>query len=613
MNLQPVVQSRSSANGFIPRRNDGEMGSRTDSKSHIFQMTKSSYGSLSNGGDTGGFGGPSRDRLIFVSTCLIGHSVEVHVKNGSVLSGIFHTINAEKDFGIVLKMARITKDGSVRGPKPVPETVKKPQTMIIPARELVQVIAKGISLTNDGFSSGSTHEKRQDFMTDSAISQSRRVDVERELERWTPDKDDPQCPELENIFDKHWNRSWNQFETNEALFGVKTTFNEELYTTKLERGPQMREREREALRIAREIEGEDTKDLHLAEERGIHFNEDFDFDEEARFSSVYRGIGGEMDRENEDIILDDVNSETFGGSFRYGTNQQFSEISQRKNNGAQATSSSSSRDEDGSSLDGLVKGVPRSDTTDHARQLTTDGGPKTRDIDGSVLDEKQLGYQGGRNFEDDHTEKSVNTLPSLDTGKCSIDKGALSASATAYSPSSVQETKDSKSSFSATNQLANPQLRPSSSTSSSSEKLVEISTSSGLNLPPSPSAGFSTSEKSMLNPHAKEFKLNPNAKSFVPSSSIRPNSPVTDSSFYYPQNPTLSQMHGLPLGVSMGSTFPGQQPVVYNPQGLQMQTPQGYISPTGPLYGQQMIMGQPRPVFYMPGYPQDMPYKGREF
>lgn len=60
-------------------------------------------------------------------------------------------------------------------------------------------------------------------------------------------------------------RGWDQFETNAALFGVTSTFDEELYTTKLDRGPMMREREREALRIAREIEGEDTKDLHLAE------------------------------------------------------------------------------------------------------------------------------------------------------------------------------------------------------------------------------------------------------------------------------------------------------------------------------------------------------------
>lgn len=62
-------------------------------------------------------------------------------------------------------------------------------------------------------------------------------------------------------------RGWDQFEANETLFGVKSTFNEDLYTTKLDRGPQMRELEREALRIAREIEGEDTQDLHLAEVR----------------------------------------------------------------------------------------------------------------------------------------------------------------------------------------------------------------------------------------------------------------------------------------------------------------------------------------------------------
>jgi len=60
-------------------------------------------------------------------------------------------------------------------------------------------------------------------------------------------------------------RGWDQFATNKALFGVKSTFNEELYTTKLEKGPRTRELELQALRIAREIEGEVTQDLHLAE------------------------------------------------------------------------------------------------------------------------------------------------------------------------------------------------------------------------------------------------------------------------------------------------------------------------------------------------------------
>lgn len=67
------------------------------------------------------------------------------------------------------------------------------------------------------------------------------------------------------IFFLYFLRGWDQFQTNETLFGVKSTFNEELYTTKLERGPRTRELERQALKIAREIEGEETKDLHLAE------------------------------------------------------------------------------------------------------------------------------------------------------------------------------------------------------------------------------------------------------------------------------------------------------------------------------------------------------------
>lgn len=49
-------------------------------------------------------------------------------------------------------------------------------------------------------------EKQQEMVVDSVISQSRHAEVERELERWVPDKDVPQCPELENIFDGHWNR-----------------------------------------------------------------------------------------------------------------------------------------------------------------------------------------------------------------------------------------------------------------------------------------------------------------------------------------------------------------------------------------------------------------------
>lgn len=65
---------------------------------------------------------------------------------------------------------------------------------------------QGVSVTRDGIANELQREKQQDIMTDSSISQSRYVEVERELGRWVPDEDDPDCPELDNIFDGPWNR-----------------------------------------------------------------------------------------------------------------------------------------------------------------------------------------------------------------------------------------------------------------------------------------------------------------------------------------------------------------------------------------------------------------------
>ena len=63
-----------------------------------------------------------------------------------------------------------------------------------------------MAVTMGGFASELQHEKHQEILIDSVISQSRYVEMERELEPWVPDKDDLQCPDLEDIFDGPWNR-----------------------------------------------------------------------------------------------------------------------------------------------------------------------------------------------------------------------------------------------------------------------------------------------------------------------------------------------------------------------------------------------------------------------
>ncbi|XP_062087772.1 polyadenylate-binding protein-interacting protein 3 isoform X2 [Humulus lupulus] len=635
MNMQPAVHSRSSANGFGRRRGERDVGTRLENKS---QSGKSNSNNrlTSTGSKTGGHGSPSHDRLVYITTCFVGQHVDVHVKNGSIYSGIFHAAN-EKDFGIILKMARLTKDGSSRGQKSPAESVSKPpaKTLIIPSKELVQVIAKDVSVTSEGFLDEAQCEKQQELMIDSVISQSRHVELERELEPWVPDKDDPQCPELENIFDGHWNRGWDQFTANEALFGVKSTFDEELYTTKLERGPKTRELEKEAQRIAREIEGEDTRDLHLAEERGFQLSGNLDIDEETRFSSVYRGKIADDSGYDEDVLVDSHNNDTFGDSSTSGIYSSADWNKGKSNDVARASSSSCAMDQAQSLHSSVGVDLSRSGSYDHAGQLASEPpfkGSSATTSESRILD-NQLCEHGGSVKE--YSEKQAfieetqlskpdgDSLFSQNGKKDCSDKGGLSPNATSYAPSSVP-LKGNEKTFSPSEsvetvatgkahgqaQAVNSHGRPGSSASSSSECAVAASATSGPGLSPSSSMGSLSSERSTLNPHAKEFKLNPNAKIFVPSAPIRPQSPVADGSYYFPPNMSgVPQMSGMPVSIGIGPAFPHQQPIMY-PQAGQ---PQTYFHPNAPQYGQQMLLGHPRQVLYMPNYQPEMPYKGREY
>lgn len=63
--------------------------------------------------------------------------------------------------------------------------------------------------------------------------------------------------------------AWDQFAVNERLFGTKTNFDEEMYTTKLDRsGADFRDKEKRAQAIADEILGTAATNSHQAEERG---------------------------------------------------------------------------------------------------------------------------------------------------------------------------------------------------------------------------------------------------------------------------------------------------------------------------------------------------------
>ncbi|KAK4439804.1 Polyadenylate-binding protein-interacting protein 4 [Sesamum alatum] len=87
------------------------------------------------------------DALLFTTMCIIGMPVDVHAKDGSVYSGIFHTASVDKDYAIVLKKAKMIKKGNLEA-NVVNGTLI--ETLIIRSDDLVQVVAKGVLLPSNG-------------------------------------------------------------------------------------------------------------------------------------------------------------------------------------------------------------------------------------------------------------------------------------------------------------------------------------------------------------------------------------------------------------------------------------------------------------------------------
>lgn len=220
-----------------------------------------------------------RHRALFAFRFLVGKAVDVQLTDGSTFVGILDCIDPDS-FSIVLKNTQCKGESA----KPL----EAGSTVIFTRAQIAHLCTTGVINYNESsfggaFASGG-------FRTDTEIS-GRGADhlFGRELQTassWldpaldTGDLEDPR------------NRSngkggWNQFEVNEKLFGVVSSFDENLYTTKLDKTKISTEQSKQAERLAREIERQTTSNFHLQEERGQALPQE-EHDEEARYSSVHR-------------------------------------------------------------------------------------------------------------------------------------------------------------------------------------------------------------------------------------------------------------------------------------------------------------------------------------
>ncbi|KAJ1678849.1 poly(A)-binding protein binding protein, partial [Spiromyces aspiralis] len=210
-----------------------------------------------------------------------GVQVELVTKDGSKYIGVLQGANLRGPLGIVLKHVRPQPRQDQAPTNTIPPPIN---TLIIAAGDLVSISA----VVDFTAATKKTEARRLGFQTDTDISGGG-ILRERELRPWVPDADDADIETLESHSLSGEGR-WNQFKVNEELFGVKSDFDEELYTTKLNRDrPDFRERELEAIRIANEIQASPAPNIHIAEERReISGPADDGMDEEARYGAVLR-------------------------------------------------------------------------------------------------------------------------------------------------------------------------------------------------------------------------------------------------------------------------------------------------------------------------------------
>uniref|UniRef100_M4B549 LsmAD domain-containing protein n=2 Tax=Hyaloperonospora arabidopsidis (strain Emoy2) TaxID=559515 RepID=M4B549_HYAAE len=237
-----------------------------------------------------------RHRALFAFRFLVGKAVELRlVAPDERYAGILDCVDPD-DFSVVLKNARrlASPDSAVTQP------FADGSTVIFRRHQLAHVVADGAVDEADSSQFVASSGSCGSFCTDTEISGTTREHlIGRQLETasaWldpaldTDALEDGAMPGLDSR--RNQIRAWNQFEANEKLFGVVSSYDESIYTTKLDKSKISSEQARAAATLAQEIEQQTAAgNFHLQEERGQWRRggqQLMDVDEEARYSSVDR-------------------------------------------------------------------------------------------------------------------------------------------------------------------------------------------------------------------------------------------------------------------------------------------------------------------------------------
>ena len=303
-----------------------------------------------------------RYRFLQLQLSMIGQTVTLTLKNKSIIQGILHTftpfdfnnnnnnskkmslLSSYQNYYVVKAVKVIEKhNDNDDDDNDIDLTNANGSTLIISSDKVCKLYVKSLRLEGErsnANNNNNNNEEHDPFRTDTDISSGGHVRKNNDLvyagNEWTSAGDkkvtnngslngaledlslegsgstsrgglfrsSSNSGNTNNNNDKNNNNigSWDQFSANEQKFGIKATYDENLYTTSLDKSAIDGKKQKEAERLAKEIESQSTSNIHLAEERGHVIQGDFD--EEDLYSGVMvtKGNGAAI-KERKQLIL----------------------------------------------------------------------------------------------------------------------------------------------------------------------------------------------------------------------------------------------------------------------------------------------------------------------
>ena len=207
----------------------------------------------------------------------LGEKIRINLISGETIEGLLYTIDPiNNEYLLINNPRRFSRTG-------VPLFLKESILKIY----FKEILSFNYEINNN---ISDNKNKKDIFKLDSDISNINNIyssKAEEKLVKYEVKEEDKKY--MNKKLEDDEDENWDQFELNKKMYNVVSTYDENLYTTKLDKNKITEEDKKYADKMYKEImsSSNNENDIHILEDRGIIQQND-DFDEEDKYSSVIK-------------------------------------------------------------------------------------------------------------------------------------------------------------------------------------------------------------------------------------------------------------------------------------------------------------------------------------